>query len=95
MSSFVGKNGATARNVFFVRDNGKGIPREFHEDIFRIFKRLEKSQDSDDGTGAGLTFVRKIIARHNGEIWLESEVGVGTTFYFTLGRKREGQNAAA
>ncbi|PDS96883.1 PAS domain-containing sensor histidine kinase [Rhizobium sp. S9] len=95
LERFVGKDGTVARNVFFVRDNGKGIPQEFHEDIFRIFKRLEKSQDSDDGTGAGLTFVRKIIARHNGDIWLESEVGVGTTFYFTLGRKREGQNAAA
>ncbi|NLS02351.1 PAS domain S-box protein [Rhizobium sp. P32RR-XVIII] len=95
LEHFVAKNGATARGVFFVRDNGKGIPQEFHEDIFRIFKRLEKSQDSDDGTGAGLTFVRKIVARHSGEIWLESEVGAGTTFYFTLGRKREGQNAAA
>ncbi|PDT03211.1 PAS domain-containing sensor histidine kinase [Rhizobium chutanense] len=95
LDRFVGKDGTVARNVFFVRDNGKGIPQEFHEDIFRIFKRLEKSQDSDDGTGAGLTFVRKIIARHNGDIWLESEVGAGTTFYFTLGKKREGQNAAA
>lgn len=95
LDRFVGKDGTVARNVFFIKDNGKGIPQEFHEDIFRIFKRLEKSQDSDDGTGAGLTFVRKIIARHNGEIWLESEVGTGTTFYFTLGRKREGQNAAA
>ena len=95
LDRFVGKDGTVARNVFFVKDNGKGIPQEFHEDIFRIFKRLEKSQDSDDGTGAGLTFVRKIIARHEGEIWLESEVGTGTTFYFTLGRKREGQNAAA
>ena len=84
-----------ASDVFFVRDNGKGIAPEFYDDIFRIFKRLEKSQDSDDGTGAGLTFVRKIIARHNGEIWLESELGAGTTFYFTLGSKREGQNAAA
>ncbi|ANM02815.1 sensor histidine kinase protein [Rhizobium phaseoli] len=95
LERYVGEDGTIARNVFFVRDNGKGIPREFHEDIFRIFKRLEKSQDSDDGTGAGLTFVRKIIARHNGDIWLESEVGAGTTFYFTLGKKREGQNAAA
>ncbi|MBB2670548.1 PAS domain S-box protein [Rhizobium sophoriradicis] len=95
LERYVGEDGTVARNVFFVRDNGKGIPREFHEDIFRIFKRLEKSQDSDDGTGAGLTFVRKIIARHNGDIWLESEVGAGTTFYFTLGKKREGQNAAA
>ncbi len=95
LERYIGKDGTMARNVFYVKDNGKGIPQEFYEDIFRIFKRLEKSQDSDDGTGAGLTFVRKIIGRHNGEIWLESEVGVGTTFYFTLGRKREGQNAAA
>ena len=95
LERYVGKDGMTARNVFYVKDNGKGIPEEFYEDIFRIFKRLEKSQDSEDGTGAGLTFVRKIIGRHNGEIWLESDVGIGTTFYFTLGRKREGQNAAA
>nr|WP_210289921.1 PAS domain-containing sensor histidine kinase [Rhizobium sp. BK196] len=95
LERYVGKDGMTARNVFYVKDNGKGIPEEFYEDIFRIFKRLEKSQDSEDGTGAGLTFVRKIIGRHNGEIWLESQVGIGTTFYFTLGRKREGQNAAA
>lgn len=95
IEAFSGRDGSSARNVFFVRDNGKGIPAEFHEDIFRIFKRLEKSQDSDEGTGAGLTFVRKIIARHNGEIWLESEVGAGTTFYFTLGRKREEKHAAA
>ena len=95
LDRYVGEDGTVARNVFFVKDNGKGIPEEFHEDIFRIFKRLEKSQDSEDGTGAGLTFVRKIIARHNGDIWLESEVGAGTTFYFTLGKKREGQNAAA
>ncbi|MBB3592542.1 PAS domain S-box-containing protein [Rhizobium sp. BK529] len=95
LDHYSGQDGTAARNVFYVKDNGKGIPQEFYEDIFRIFKRLEKSQDSDDGTGAGLTFVRKIIGRHNGEIWLESEVGVGTTFYFTLGRKREGQNAAA
>ncbi len=95
LERYVGRDGTTARNVFYVKDNGKGIPQEFYEDIFRIFKRLEKSQDSEDGTGAGLTFVRKIIGRHNGEIWLESDIGIGTTFYFTLGRKREGQNAAA
>lgn len=92
---FTGKDGTLARDVFFVRDNGKGIPAEFHEDIFRIFKRLEKPKDSDDGTGAGLTFVRKIIARHEGDIWLESELGQGTTFYFTLGHNREDQHATA
>jgi PAS domain S-box-containing protein len=88
------ESGRPVRDVYFVRDNGKGIPKEFHEDIFRIFKRLEKPQDTDDGTGAGLTFVRKIIGRHDGDVWLESEIGQGTTFYFTLGHKREGQHAA-
>lgn len=69
--------------VFFVRDNGKGIASEFHEDIFRMFKRLERADD-DGGTGAGLTFVRKIVHRHGGHIWLDSVPGNGTTFYFTL-----------
>lgn len=95
LDHLVGADGTSVRDVYFVRDNGKGIPKEFHEDVFRIFKRLEKPQDSDDGTGAGLTFVRKIIARHEGDVWLESEVGHGTTFYFTLGHKRENQHAAA
>lgn len=94
VAAFAGEDGRLASDVYFVRDNGKGIPREFHEDIFRIFKRLEKTQESDDGTGAGLTFVRKIIGRHEGDVWLESEVGQGTTFYFTLGHKREGHHAA-
>ena len=77
-------DGAHARNVFYVKDNGRGIAAEFHEEIFRIFKRLQSEQDAEEGTGVGLTFVRKIIERHNGKIWLESEPGLGTTFYFTL-----------
>jgi len=75
--------GRTRKNVFFVRDNGRGIASEFHEDIFKMFKRLERAED-DSGTGAGLTFVRKIVHRHGGHIWLESELGKGTTFFFTL-----------
>lgn len=74
--------GKERNQVFFVRDNGKGIAREFHDDIFRMFKRLERNDD--DGTGAGLTFVRKIVHRHGGEVWLQSELGRGTTFFFTL-----------
>ena len=70
--------------VFYVKDNGKGIAKEFHEEIFRIFKRLQNAAESEDGTGAGLTFVKKIVERHGGKIWLESEPGKGTTFYFTL-----------
>jgi light-regulated signal transduction histidine kinase (bacteriophytochrome) len=75
---------APSEMVFYVRDNGIGIPKEFHREIFRIFKRLNEEDDSQRGTGVGLTFVQKIIERHNGRIWLESEIGAGTTFYFTI-----------
>jgi len=84
MASHSDDNGRTRRGVYFVRDNGKGIASEFHEDIFKMFKRLERAED-DSGTGAGLTFVRKIVHRHGGHIWLESALGKGTTFFFTLG----------
>jgi two-component system sensor kinase FixL len=76
--------------AFFVRDNGIGIPREFYQDVFRIFKRLNDEDDSVKGTGAGLTFVKKIIERHGGQIWIDSEVGKGTTFYFTIREPQEG-----
>jgi PAS domain S-box-containing protein len=77
--------GDIMRNVFYVKDNGRGIAAQFYEEIFRIFKRLQSTKgEGEEGTGVGLTFVKKIIERHEGKIWLESEVGVGTTFYFTL-----------
>lgn len=70
--------------VFYVRDNGIGIPPEHHESVFRIFKRLHAQTRYGGGTGAGLTIVRKIIERYGGRIWLESVPGEGTVFYFTL-----------
>ncbi|MEZ0223290.1 MAG: ATP-binding protein [Alphaproteobacteria bacterium] len=73
------------RNVFYVKDNGIGIEPEFHQEIFRLFRRLHPTSDKNvRGTGAGLTFVKKIIERHNGRVWVESEPGKGATFYFTL-----------
>ncbi len=74
---------ATPR-VYYVRDNGIGIPVEHQENIFRIFKRLHNRDEYGGGVGAGLTIVKKIIERHGGKIWLESVFGTGTTFYFTL-----------
>jgi PAS domain S-box-containing protein len=75
------------KNVFYVKDIGIGIERDFYQEIFRIFKRLQKDgKNNAGGTGVGLTFVKKIIERHNGRIWLESEPGRGTTFYFTIGK---------
>lgn len=73
-----------ASDVFYVRDNGTGIAEIFYQDIFRIFKRLNDEDDAVKGTGVGLTFVKKIIERHGGKIWLESEPGNGTCFYFTI-----------
>ena len=66
---------------FSIKDNGVGIPKEYHEKIFKIFQSIGNNERS---TGIGLSIVKKIIDRYNGKVWLESEIGVGTTFYFTI-----------
>jgi PAS domain S-box-containing protein len=66
---------------FSIKDNGIGIEKKFHDKIFKIFHSLKKSKDS---TGIGLSIVKKIVNLHEGEIWVESEPNLGTTFYFTL-----------
>ena len=76
-------NDTVYHNVLFVADNGCGIEEEFFDDIFTIFKQLHNDK-SIDSTGSGLTFVKKIIERHQGTIWVESILGAGTSFYFTL-----------
>lgn len=70
--------------TLYVKDNGIGIEHRFYDDVFRLFKRLNVEKDEKKGHGVGLTFVKKIIERHGGKIWLQSQVGVGTTFFFTI-----------
>ncbi|WP_396638340.1 PAS domain S-box protein [Maribacter sp. R77961] len=66
---------------FSIKDNGVGIPKEYHKKIFEIFQSIGHNERS---TGIGLSIVKKIIDRYGGEVWLDSEVGVGTEFHFTL-----------
>lgn len=69
---------------FSVKDNGIGIKKDYHEKIFETFQKLENSQDS---AGIGLSIVRKIVRSYKGTVWLESELGKGTTFFFTLSKE--------
>ncbi|MGB1217288.1 MAG: sensor histidine kinase, partial [Saprospiraceae bacterium] len=69
--------------TFFVKDNGIGIAPEYQEKVFEIFKRLH-SKDEYDGSGIGLSSCQKIVMMHGGKINLKSELGEGTTFYFTI-----------
>jgi light-regulated signal transduction histidine kinase (bacteriophytochrome) len=76
---------ATAgQDIFYVRDDGIGIEKRHYEQLFRLFKRMHGRDEHGGGVGGGLAIVQKLVELHGGRIWIDSSVGVGTTFYFTL-----------
>jgi signal transduction histidine kinase len=73
--------------IYAVKDNGIGIEEKFQRDIFSMFRRLHSAGEYE-GSGIGLAFCKRIVQTYEGEIWIESEVGKGSTFYFTLPKAR-------
>ncbi len=79
--------GDGAHQAYYVRDNGDGIPADYRERIFAMFQRAPTSNGHAEGTGVGLAIAKRIVEKHGGHIWVDSQPGEGSTFYFTISDK--------
>jgi signal transduction histidine kinase len=82
----VGRTGTDRGTAHFVRDNGVGFDAVNAQHLFTPFRRFH-SETEFEGTGIGLASAHRIVARHGGQLWVESEVGEGATFFFRLGHE--------
>ncbi|MGC9197054.1 MAG: ATP-binding protein [Syntrophobacteraceae bacterium] len=90
----IGAQNRDDRWVFYVRDNGIGIEEKYFEKIFHIFERLPSAQNQE-GTGVGLAIVKRIVDYHGGRVWVGSQPGSGTTFFFTIAEKKRNQELSS